>query len=147
MFSNLLLSKPMGFLVGIAYVAQVALPESGGIAAGSPIMDFILQLGLPVGLVGYFLFRDDRREKVADKKKADERKKTEEKENKRDEEIKKREERMASRIEQLEDLINSTTMGAVSENNKLMAELTTEIRDFIGVLSTEGCPREKGRKD
>ena len=145
---DMLLSKPTGVALGFFYVAQTALPD---VSVGSPVVNLIVQLGVPVGLVAYFLIRDERREKTAERAAKKERELNEAKERATEERaaakeaaaeerIKNREADMVKRIQHLENYINEKMMGVVIENNECMRGLTGELHTFIDVLSKKECP-------
>jgi hypothetical protein len=159
---DLLFSRPAGLLISLFYLADVS---SSGVGVTNPVdvTSLVVNYGLPLALVIYFLIRDDRREKRGIRDEAARRKeeqvtalRKEEhekvmadallKEERRkalelQEETRQREERMTKRLKELEDFIHVSMMTGLAESSKAVTMLATELRGFLSAMN------EKQRKE
>lgn len=153
---DLLFSRPAGFLVSLFYLAEASVPGLNPSGPGD-IASLVINFGLPLALVVYFLIRDDRREKRGIREEAARRKeeqavalRKEEQENETasmlikeerrkalelQEETRQREERMTKRLGELENFIHTSMMTGLTESSKAMAELATELRGFLSAMN------------
>ena len=136
MFQDLLLSKPVGFAVGLFYVAEASAVGTG--SGGIP--ELFANYVAPVALVIYFLVRDEKRDKLAARNEAKKKEAEEKRERERAQETLDREERMASRINELENYINRTMLTSIAESKNCVNQLCDRIETLVSAIRRGDCP-------
>lgn len=142
MLLDYLLSKPVGFAIGLLYVAEAS--STGLPSGGSGIAQIFANYVAPIGLVIYFLLRDEKRDKLASKAEADRKRIEAAKEEARAEETTGREERMAKRIDVLENYINKTMLETISESKTCVTQLCEKIDTLVNAMKRSECPLVNG---
>jgi len=138
MFFDYVLSKPVGFAVGLLYVAEAS---SSGFQSGSGgITELFTNYVAPIALVIYFLLRDEKRDRLTAKTEAERKRVETAKEETREKGTTDREERMAERIDDLENYINKTMLSSIAESKNSVTSLCQKIETLVSVIEKSDCP-------
>lgn len=138
MLQDMLLSKPIGFAIGLFYVAEAS--NLGATANGSGIPELFANYVAPIALVIYFLLRDEKRDKLNARNETKKSEAEAKREQERTQEALDREERMASRINELENYINKTMLTNIAENKNCVNQLCDRIETLVSAIRRGDCP-------
>jgi acyl-CoA reductase-like NAD-dependent aldehyde dehydrogenase len=141
MLQELLLSKPVGFAVGLLYVVNPSL----GAAGPGGIPEVFANYVAPIALVIYFLVRDEKRDKLATRNDAAKKEQEDKREHERAKETLRREERMADRIDELETYINETMLTSITENKNCVNQLCNRIETLVEAIRRSDSTLVKGK--